>query len=311
MPVGKLIKTPLREIWKNEARDFTSWLAENIDTLNEVLDTNFSVIEREKKVGDFSLDLVVEDADGQLTIIENQLEKTDHDHLGKVLTYLTNLDAKNAVWISSNPREEHVKVINWLNENTPDDVSFYLIKIEAVRIGQSDHAPLFSIVAEPTDVAKEIGKEKKEYAERHHLRKEFWQQLLEKAKSRTRLHSNCSPSIYNWISSGSGRSGLTFNYAISYNYVACELYIDKGKDQRDLNKKIFDDFYAHKTEIERAFGSQLTWERLDKRRASRIVVKYTEYGLHDKGKWDDAQNVMIDTMIRLEKALKEYINNIK
>src|SRR3989338_196472 len=171
--IGKLQRVPLREIWRNEAQNFTTWLAENIDTLSEEIGFPLSIIAREKAVGDFSLDLVAEDSDGQIVIIENQLEKTNHDHLGKLLTYLSNLDAKTAIWVTSMPREEHIKAINWLNECTPEDVSFYLVKIEAVKIGGSEPAPMFTIVAEPTEIAKSVGKEKKEYAERHHLRKEF------------------------------------------------------------------------------------------------------------------------------------------
>ena len=162
--IGKLKKLPLREIWKNEARNFTSWLSENIDTLNEALEINLSVTETEKSVGSFSLDLAAEDEEGRIVIIENQLEKTDHDHLGKLVTYLSNLEAKMAIWITGNPREEHKKAIDWLNEITQDDVSFYLVKVEAVRIEDSAPAPLFSVIAEPTEISKEIGKEKKEYA---------------------------------------------------------------------------------------------------------------------------------------------------
>lgn len=309
--IGKLKKVPLREIWKNEAKDFTAWLSENIDTLNEALEINFSIIEKEKDVGDFSLDLIAEDADGQITIIENQLEKTDHDHLGKVITYLSNLDAKTAIWITSKPRDEHIKAIDWLNEYTPDDVSFFLIKVEAVRIGDSAPAPLFSIVAEPTEISKEVGKEKKEYAERHHLRKEFWTSLLEKAKLKTKLHSNVSPCIYHWIGTGAGKSGISYNYVVTNDYVSSEVYLDRGKDHPTLNKERFDELYKHKAEIEKIFGGQLSWERLDKKRASRIVIRYKGFGLKDKETWDKAQEKMIDSMIRIEKAFKPYVERLK
>jgi len=143
MKIGKLEKVSLREIWKDEARDFLPWLEENIEYLNDSLDISLSVIEREKSVGTFAADILAEDRDGNKVIIECQLEKTDHDHLGKILTYLTNLEAKTAIWICSDPRPEHIKAVTWLNEVTPADVSFYLVKIEAVRIGESPPAPLF------------------------------------------------------------------------------------------------------------------------------------------------------------------------
>ncbi len=167
------------------------------------------------------------------------------------------------------------KTINWLNENTPDDISFYLIKVEAIRIGESAAAPLFSIIAEPTEIAKDIGHEKQEYAARHHSRKEFWTQLLEKAKNRTPLHSNISPVIYSWVGTGAGKSGIGYNYGVTNTYGTSEVYLDRGKDFPNLNKERFDELYKHKDEIEKAFGDKLTWERLDKKRGreSRFVSK--------------------------------------
>lgn len=309
--IGKIKKVNLRDIWKNEARDFTTWLAENIDTLNEVLESNFSVVEREHAVGDFSLDIMAEDSDGGKVIIENQLEKTDHDHLGKMITYLSNLDAKVAVWISSNPREEHIKAVNWLNEFTPEDVSFYLVSIEAIVIGNSEPAPLFTIVAEPSIMSKEIGKEKKEYAERHYLRKEFWGQLLEKAKMKTGLHSNISPSIYHWIGTGVGKSGVSLNYVITNDCVSSEVYLDRGKDYPNLNKERFDYLYKNKEQIEKVFGGHLSWERLDKKRASRIIIRFKGFGLRDRTGWSEAQDKMINSMILLEKSIRPYIQKLK
>lgn len=310
--IGKLKKVSLREIWKDEAKDFTSWLSENIDALNEALELDLSVVEKEKSVGPFSSDIVAEDDQGTVVIVENQLEKTNHDHLGKIVTYLSNLDnAKMAIWISSNPVEEHRKAIEWLNEFTPEDVSFYLIKVEAVRIGESAPAPLFTVVAEPTELAKELGKEKKEYAERHHLRKEFWASLLDRAKNKTNLLSNLSPTIHHWIGTGAGRSGLSYNLVITKTYGSIELYLDRGRDFPTLNKERFDQLYRNKDKIEKIFGGKLNWERLDKRRASRISKRFEGSTLTDKEKWPEAQDKMIDGIIRLEKAFKPYIKDLK
>lgn len=309
--IGKLKKVPLREIWKNEAKDFTTWLSENIDALNEAMDMTFSVVEKEKDVGDFSLDIMAEDEDGNLVIIENQMEKTDHDHLGKLVTYLTNLGAKIAIWVTSNPRDEHVKAIDWLNEFTPEDISFYVVKVEAVKIGESTPAPLFTVIAGPSDIVKEIGKEKKEYAERHHLRKEFWTQLLEKAKKKTNLHANVSPCIYSWVGAGGGKSGIGFNYTITYDGAAVEIYLDRGKDFPTLNKERFDELYKHKDDIEREFGQDLSWERLNTKRACRIAFRINDSGLKNKEKWSELQDIMIGMMVRLEKVFKPFIEKLK
>ena len=313
VPIDKIKKVPLRELWKKEDKDFTRWLEENIDYLSDTLDFDLSNVEKEKKAGPFKVDLYGEDDDGNKVIIENQLERTNHDHLGKVITYLTNLSANTAVWITSKPTDEHIRAMKWLNEITPDDISFYLIKVEAIKIGdQPIAAPLFTIVEGPSKESKQLGEEKKEYAQRHILRKEFWTQLLEKVKEKTRLHQNVSPSIYSWIGTGAGKSGISYNYVITYSYASCEIYLDRGKEfvEPNINKIRFDELYKHKDVIEKEFGEKLIWERLDNRRASRISVVFEGVSLRDKDKWDEIQNTMINAMIRMEKAFKKYIRQL-
>ena len=125
--IGKIEKVPLRDIWKHEANDFTKWLQNNIDVLSEVINLPLSNVEREQTTGNFYVDLTAEDNSGNTVIIENQLEKSNHDHLGKIITYLSSMEANTAIWIVSEPRPEHVSAINWLNESTA--ANFYLLKI--------------------------------------------------------------------------------------------------------------------------------------------------------------------------------------
>ena len=125
--IEKLQRVPLREVWKHEAYDFTQWLQENLDILNDALDLELTSAEREQAAGSFSIDLVAENNDGQIVIIENQLEKSNHDHLGKLITYLTAREASGAIWIVSEPRQEHINAIAWLNEST--NAFFYLLKV--------------------------------------------------------------------------------------------------------------------------------------------------------------------------------------
>lgn len=312
--IGKIKNVSLRDIWKKEDKDFSKWLEENIEYLNDILDFDLNVVSREEKVGPFKVDLFAEDDFGNKVIIENQLNKTDHDHLGKIITYLTNLEANTAIWITSKPVNEHIKAIKWLNEVTPDDISFYLIKVEAIKIEpQSLVAPLFTIIEGPSTEAKQLGEEKKQYAQRHILRKEFWTKLLEKAKERTKLHSNVSPSIYSWVGAGAGKSGISYNYVITNKYGSCEVYLNRGPDfeEPNINKIRFSELYKHKSKIEKEFGKKLNWEKLEGRRASRISIKFEGEGLKDKDKWDKLQDKMIDAMIRLEKALKRFIRVLK
>jgi hypothetical protein len=308
--ISKIKKVPLRELWQDEARDFTSWLEKNIDYLNEQVGLGIAIVEREKRVGDFSVDLVGENESG-LVIIENQLERTDHDHLGKILTYLSMIGAKTAIWITGAPRDEHVEAVEWLNEVTPADYAFYLIKLEAIRIDNSPAAPLFSVEVGRSQVVKEAGKEKRKLAERHYREKEFWASLLERAKDKTDLFNNISPRFDSWIGVGGGRSGIVFNFLILKNGAGCEIYFDRGKGSDKLNKARFDELYSHKNEIEAKLGRKLEWQRLDNRRASRILIRFKSVGLREKERWPELQDKMIETMIKMKGVFEPYIEALE
>ena len=310
MSIGKLESVKLRELWQHEHRDFSAWLEDNIDALSEVLEISISSAQRGKTVGSFQVDLVAEDNEGNLVIIENQLEKTDHDHLGKVLTYLTNLDAKTAIWITSGPRPEHIRSVAWLNEATPVDIAFYLVQLAAYRIGDSLPAPLFTVIVAPSEEVKEIGGQKKDLAERHKLRKQFWGELLDRAREKgIKVHAGVSPSIHWAISAGAGRAGLSFDYVIWVKEKSSvQLYIDTG--DKDQNKQIYDRIYSKKRTVESKFGSPLLWERLDERRASRIRFFINKGGLKEEGvKWGPIQEMMIDSMDRFSRALNPHIKD--
>lgn len=307
--IQKITRIPLREAFRHEALDFTKWLQDNLDVLNDVTDLSLSNAEREKSAGDFSVDLVAEDEAGNKVIIENQLERSDHDHLGKVVTYLVAMEARTAIWIVSYPRPEHVSAITWLNEAS--SAGFYLLKLEAIKIGDSPPAPLLTLIVGPSDETKAIGKAKKEFSERHDIRYAFWSQLLDYAKGLTRLHASISPSRYNWIQAGAGKSGLSYNYVVWEYETSVELYIDLGKGMDRENKAIFDDLFAKKAKIEETFGEALEWQRLDDKRASRIRRTISKGGWKDEDKWPDVIQAMVDAMIRLEKALKQHVQILR
>lgn len=226
-----------------------------------------------------------------------------------MITYLAAVGASRAIWIVSEPRAEHIKAISWLNES--NSAEFYLFKIEGIKIGNSHPAPLFTLIVGPSQEVKEAGETKKEYAERHYLRKEFWTHLLSKAKAKTKLHSNISPGMYSWVGTGSGINGVSYNYGIGQHDAKIELYIDKDKDEGKENKIIFDQLHSHQKEIESSFKSELNWERLDGKRASRISRLFEIGGYRDKEKWDEICDQMIENMINLEKALSPYIEKIR
>jgi len=301
--VGKISRVPLREVWPRGETEFTRWLRDNIDVLNEAINVTLTGAESEQPAGKFFVDIVAEDENGNIAIIENQFEKSDHDHLGKLLTYMVAREAKTIAWVVADPRPEHISVVTWLNEST--DASFYMFKVEAIQIGDSDTAPLLTLIVGPTEEAREVGESKKEWAERHSIRHDFWSQLLERIGGRTSLHTNIRPSRDGWISTGAGRSGLSLTYSIREHNGQVELYIDRGNQEE--NKAIFDQILEKKEEIEHDFGGPLDWQRLDAKRASRIRKVIDLGGYRDQDRWPEIQDIMIDAMIHFNQALKKHI----
>jgi hypothetical protein len=280
--IGKILRRPLREVWKHEALDFTTWLVENIEVLSEALDVPLQDAKREQAAGDFSVDLVAEDDSGNTVVIENQLEKSNHDHLGKIITYLAALDARVAIWIVSEPRPEHTKAITWLNESR--QASFYLVKAEAICIespserwpppsNTSAPACLFTLITGPSEETREVGDTKQELADRYAIRRHFWETLLDRARQKTKLYSTLSPTNDNWISFASGK---------------------------------------HRAEIEREFGAPLEWYEPEGVRLCRVIHEVKAGGYRDEeAKWPEIQDAIIDAMVRLEKALRPFLSTIE
>src|SRR5574341_73098 len=283
--IQKITRIALREAFPRENTDFTRWLEENLDVLNEVTDLNLANAERERPAGDFSVDLVAEDENGSKVIIENQLERSNHDHLGKLITYLVATEARAAVWIVSDPRPEHASAVTWLNESS--SASFYLVKLEAIQIGESLPAPVLILIVGQSAEANEI------------------------AKAKTKLYTGIAPGRHSWIGTGAGKRGLGYNYVIREHESSVELYIDRGKEGDKENKFIFDTLHEKKSEIEKIFGDVLEWERLDNKRASRIRKTINKGGWKDDDKWAAVNEATVDAMIRLEKALRPHVQKLE
>jgi len=308
--VGKLELIPLKRIWNHEAYDFTTWLFENCDVLNEQIGLTISPLEREKSVGPFSVDLLAEDSSGRTVIIENQLTKTDHDHLGKLLTYMSNLDAKVAIWISTNPRPEHVVAINYLNEIVPSDTQFYLLRLQAFRIGESDPAPLFTIEAGPSEERSAGGKVKKELAERDKVRYRFFEQLLSYSDTITNIFNSVSPVGYqNWVNAGAGKAGIMWTFVTMKKTARTEFFLCHSDSK--INRARFEKLFVQKEVIEQKFGEPLNWDFSDLRKQQYIRSICPFGGLDDEDDWSDIHKDMVDRLVRLEKAIGPYIKSLK
>jgi len=308
-PIGKLERVPLRQVWEHEAYDFTQWLQDHIEVLNEALGLTLVNVDREQAAGTFSIDLVAEDEGGGKVIIENQLEKSNHDHLGKLITYLVSMGAKAAIWIVSEPRPEHVAAITWLNES--NSAQFYMLKVEAVRIGDSLPAALFTQIVGPSEESRSVGQAKKEFAERYEIRHRWWTQLIERSIKFTKLHAHITPGEYTWIGTSSGIRGLNLNYVVTQDDCSVELYIDRGKDAQAENESIFDQLAAHQAQIEQSFGSALSWQRLDGKRACRIRFTLAGgYRSPEEG-WPELQDRVAQAMERLDRAIKPHLKPLR
>ena len=312
MNLSKLTRVKIRDIWKAEDRDFTPWLVENISRLNEDLGFNIQDPQRESKLQNFFVDIVGEDDEGKI-IIENQYDKSDHDHLGKLLTYVSNVSgAKKAIWIVEDAKPDHVNTINWLNENI-ETCSFYLVRIEVFKIEESAPAVNFNMIAGPTEITKVKQKKNKEESDREKSRYQFWSSFLEQLKKESNVYESISPSKYNWLGCSSGFRGVGYNCAIRKFTAQAEVYIDR-KDA-DENKKIFQLLESKKKQIEEIAGNDLLWEELPDSRACRISKKTDIGGWQEDEKWDELaeelSKLIIQVKLAFDNPIKEIQKNFK
>lgn len=274
--LGTMTQIPdLRSVWPNEATDFTPWIAENIELLNHATGLSLEVIEQESAVGSFSLDVLARDENsGAYAVIENQLEDTNHDHLGKLLTYAAGKDAKYIIWIVKGARAEHRAAIEWLNSNTTDGVGFFLVEIQLWSIDNSAPAPKFNIVEQPNDWTK-ISKQSSttQGGAAIQFKYEYWTAFNDYAFEDiafAKAFSKHKASSDHWYSLTIGCSAANLNLLVNTrtNVIAVELYIH-------TKKEIYDKLYLEKDQIEAIIGVPLDWRRLDDKNASRIILEKT------------------------------------
>ncbi len=176
MEFSELKDVDLRTVWPDEAHDFTPWLADNLERLSQVIGISLNLPDREVQVDGFSADIVATTSDGSTAIIENQYERTDHDHLGKVLTYLVGLEAETVIWISERFHEAHLAAIRWLNDHTPEQFSFLAVKVAVKQIADSPMAPIFEVLERPSNWEQRIKQltQHNALSESGQFRGEFW-----------------------------------------------------------------------------------------------------------------------------------------
>lgn len=304
--LGKIKKVPLRRIWKNEAFDFTPWLVDNLSELGQAVGLELEFEATEVSVGPYSADILAKDTGtDQFVVIENQLEKTNHDHLGKCLVYSSILDASAVIWIAAAFTEEHKKALDWLNDHTLEDISFFGVKVELLQIDDSAPAVQFNIQSMPNEMVRQATKRKEqgELTETRKLQYEFWTAFKEKLKETGKIGSLQTPRPQYWFDVSIGKSGVhlsnTFN--TSENVIGVRVYITSKEVDEWLPF-----FESHKERIESEIGSKLIWNPNPENR-DKVIILTKHFDLSEKENWDEPIEWLVAQTIKFRYTFSKLI----
>lgn len=307
--LSKLERVQLREAWKHEAGDFTPWLAEpdNLEALAQALGlSELQPVATEHWVGDFKLDILCTDGDQQV-VVENQLDETDHKHLGQIIAYAAGIDARKVIWVAESFPPEHASALEFLNENTTDDLSFFGVQVELWRIGDSPLAPKFEVVVKPNDWAK-AGREQARAVSSatptKQLQQKFWVALLERlAKTAPQIRPQ-KPRPQHWLNNSIGRSGFGLNITANTRdeRLGVELWIPGAEA-----KKRFADLLQQKENIEKQLGFELDWQELPEATACRIATWYPKASIEDENRWSEYLDWLEQRLVVMDRVLRPII----
>ena len=307
MKLGKLEEVDIRKVWPHEQYDFSKWLAteENIKELGDTLNLSLTDVETEKFVGNYRCDILCKDEiTGKMVLIENQLEPTNHDHLGKIITYASGLDAAVVVWIVASARDEHASAIEWLNKHTDDEISFFLMEVHAYKIGDSDPAPQFKIIEQPNDFVKIVKAVSKnsDMNESQKNRLEFWTQFNEVVDSQGKPFNKRKATTDPWynVAIGSSDASISIDLVNKEHKIRVSLWINDNKD-------IFDALFQRKDEIETALGFGLEWNRLDNKKASYICTYIKGLDFKKQDNYPMLMEQIVDLVLKMRNVFPKFM----
>lgn len=307
LKLGKLEEVDIRELWKHEQYDFSEWLSkeENIEMLSDEIGLTLTEINKEVFVGSYRCDLVAKDeTTGIKVIIENQLEATNHDHLGKIITYASGLDANVVIWIVKEAREEHRSAIEWLNNKTTKDISFFLMEIRAYKIGDSLPAPKFVVIEKPNDFVKtaNAGMDSGELSKAQAARLNFWNRFNEVLILRNKPFNARKATTDHWydVALGTSEAHISITLVNKINSIGIEIYIND-------NKELFDRLYSASEEIQNELGFSMDWQRLDNKKASRIIYYISGLDFDNHENYNELVNEVIDRVIDIRNAFRNRL----
>lgn len=306
MKLSNLEKVNLREVWRHEALDFTNWLSrpENLELLSDEIGIDISLVQTEASVGNFNVDILAEEENtGRKIVIENQLEATDHDHLGKIITYASGFDAEIIIWIVKSVRDEHKQAVDWLNEHTDSNINIFAIQMEVWKISDSPYAPKFHVIAKPNDWAKAVKKVTSQsgLSDTKLLQLEFWTKFKEFVQDNNGTFKLRKAYPQHWydISLGSSNAHIALTVNSQKEQMTCGIYIP---DSKPLYSSLSD----KRDQIEAELSEQLDWEELPEKKASRIILVHSG-NFMDQSNWQNFHRWMFDKVIKFQDVFGKHI----
>lgn len=297
-----------RDVWTSESGDFTPWLADNLDVLADVLGMSLSLTAQEVPVGDFRLDIQAQTGDGRVVIVENQLERTDHGHLGQLLVYASGLEAAAVVWVAPAFRDDHRCTLDWLNERTDTGVDFFGVEVSVVQIGEAGpRAPVFEVVARPNTWQKGVKEagSATQVTGLNAIRQDFFAEVLADVVTRRPGIRMPARSNANWVSFASGPWGTWGLTAANDRRLRVEAYLDTG--DQETTKILFDELEQDAADWQAKVGHPLTWERLDGRRASRVAAYQPVEDLADGAERARLRSWAVAVVLALVDAMDQHL----
>lgn len=310
--LANIDRVELREVWAKEASEFTPWLAANISKLGAALGLDLVFRKREAEVGGYSLDILAYDPNrDRPVVVENQLEPTDHNHLGKLLTYAAGFDASVVVWLTSGFRDEHRQALDWLNQRTGEDTQFFGVVVELWKIDESRPAPHFNIVAAPNDWRKErVGRATGSPSAKEERYFAFFQDLIDRLREDHEFTTARRAQRHSWFSFSCGFS-RTFQYAAAFDKqrrTRVEVYIDS--DDASYNRDLYLRLEERKDRIETDLGYSLDWQPLEENRACRIAT-YREGTIDDSHDvLEDIRDWMVERLLEFRRVFKGHFQEV-
>lgn len=309
--VATLVEVSLRDVWENEARDFTPWLAENPDLLGKELGMDLELEGEEVDVGTFSADLVFRDtANGWRVVVENMLETTDHDHLGKLITYAAAFEARWAVLISKEFRPEHRTALNWLNSISGEDSGFFGIEVHAVRILESPIAIRLDIVVKPDDFSRRAQAEAKTVSKMGKRYIEWWTEFLpEFHEAHPGWSNRRKPSYANWLTFPSGKGGVRYGLSFSRPTGASNYHLSAHVHISD-SESAYPALERLREIIEAQSAFELRWDPGENKQSAQIETWLDPADPTDRNRWPEYRAWAIEALAELRRIFGQPIKNL-